>query len=69
MDVIIVDKDKSLRGYLKYYASLIKDQYEWIDGLDNCNIDNSELEHHYDLLLEWVVSCYEKIQELGSDEP
>ena len=66
--MIFIDKNKLLRGHLKYYAYLIKEEYEWIDGLDKHNIDNSELEYHYDMILDYIFSCYYKIQELFPEE-
>lgn len=57
-----IDK-KMLRQWLKYYGAQIAEEYEWIKGLEDYNIDNCELDSHYDNMIEWIVSMHDKIVE------
>ena len=46
---------------------MIKDEIEWVEGLEKFNIDNEELEQHYDILEYYLREGGCKLQKLYDD--
>lgn len=59
-----MSQHKKVRDFLRYYGFLISEEYDWIKGFDNHNIDNDELDLHFDLLLDHIISANDKIIEI-----
>lgn len=59
--------NKTLRGKLLYFGYMIQYEIEWIEGLESFDIDNEELERHYDLLEYFIRDGACRIQELYDD--
>lgn len=63
-----IEKFKELlRNTLKYFGHMIRDEIEWVEGLENFNIDNKELEQHYDILEYYLREGGNKLQKLYDD--
>jgi hypothetical protein len=55
---------ETLKNILKCYGWMIKEEYEWIEGLEKYNIDNDELKLHYNNLMDLIMSANDKIIEV-----
>lgn len=67
--MIIIQKlfDQEIRSWTKYYGNQIRDNLEWIEGLDKHNIDNAELEHHYSMIMDYVYSLHAKLENYSNE--
>ena len=63
----IEEFDKILRGVLLYLGYMIQYEIEWIEGLESFDIDNEELERHYDLLEHFILDGACRIQKVYDD--
>lgn len=57
--------DNKYRKIIKYHLYLIKEEMEWIEGLEKYDIDNDELDEHYSMAIEFMADCNKKLKELG----
>ncbi|NMA75590.1 MAG: hypothetical protein GX963_15880 [Bacteroidales bacterium] len=63
----IEEFDKALRDKLLYFGYMIQNEIEWIEGLESFDIDNEELERHYNLLKYFICDGACRIQKLYDD--